>query len=96
VKLLLACTSVSVSNPLFQNAAQQIRQTIGTVGTVDLSAIFSQLRLPTPSKSVMQQVGSSVMVRFDPESSPADHLQPGENWCAFLDAATMQSVAQSG
>jgi len=43
----------------------------------------------------MQQVGSSLMIRFDPASPAVDHLQAGENWCVFVDAATMQTFAQN-
>jgi hypothetical protein len=94
-QLSLACTSVTVPDPQFLSAAQQIQQSIGTVGSVDLSPMFSQLGLPAPSSSSMQQVGSSLMIRFDPTSVAVDHLQSGENWCAFVDAATMRALAQS-
>jgi hypothetical protein len=94
-QLSLACTSVTVPDPQFQSAAQQIQQSIGTVGSVDLSPMFSQLGLPAPNSSSMQQVGSSLMIRFDPASAAVDHLQAGENWCVFLDAATMQSLTKS-
>jgi hypothetical protein len=94
-QLSLVCTSVTIPDPQFQSAAQQIQQSIPTVGSVDLSPMFSELGLPTPSSSSMQQVGSSLLIRFDPVSPATDHLQAGENWCAFVDAATMRTLAQS-
>jgi hypothetical protein len=55
--------------------------------------VFSQLGLSSPTSSRISLLGSSLVIRFDPSSPPLDHLQGGQDWCLFLDAETMKSIA---
>jgi hypothetical protein len=98
--LTLACTQVSpdakltkVLGPLAGIVALEIKTQIGTVGTANLSAVFSSLGLPAPSTSTLAQAGTSLFIRFDPSGSPVDTLQTGQDWCLFVDATTMQNVS---
>jgi len=93
--LTLSCTGVQVPNPAFNAAAQQVQQTLGTVGSFEFKPMFDKLGLPAPTTSSMLQVGASLLIRFDPATPASDHLQSGENWCAFIDANTMVALAKS-
>lgn len=84
-------------DPEFGIFAQPIRdalkQAVGDT-TADLSPLFSQLGIDTPKTHGLQQMGNSLLLRFDPDPDTAavDHLQPGQSWCIFLDAPTMLTL----
>ncbi len=98
--LTLACTSVTLSPTITAaigsaNAAlvsAKIQAEIGTSGSANLGVIFSTLSLPTPTTSTIAQSGESLFIRFDPSGPPLDTLHSGQNWCLFVDAATVQSL----
>jgi hypothetical protein len=100
--LTLACTSVVLGptfvgllGPLAASLSAQIKAQIGTVGSVDLGPIFTQLGIPAPTSSAIVQVGGNLFIRFDPAGSPVDNLQSGQDWCLFVDSATLQTLAVS-
>ena len=100
--LTLACTDVTFNKALsswFGSAAGlvalEIKAQIGTVGSADLSPIFSSLGLPLPTTSGIAQSGTSLFIQFDASGSPIDNLQTGQDWCLFVDSTTMQNVASA-
>jgi len=100
--LSLACNSVALGSTIsaFLGATEtatvqtQLQTLIGTVGNIDLSSIFTKLGLPTPTTSTIVQSGSDLFVRFDPSGSPVDNLQKGQDWCLFLDSATLITLIE--
>ncbi|GEM_PF-4055681 len=93
--LSLACTDVEPSSGPFASAAQQIKQSIGTVATVDFATLFSQLGLGTPSTSTIGETNDTLLIRFDPAGPAVNHRQPGQDWCLFIEAPTIVSLIQT-
>jgi hypothetical protein len=97
-KLSLACTAVdlgALGKALGSNAqtlAQQIQNRIGTVGAIDAGPLASKIGLPAPSTSSLAILGASILIRFDPSGAGQERLQMGQDWCLFVDAATMQQL----
>ena len=99
--LTLVCTAVTLDKAIITllgsfvagAVALAIKAQIGTVGSANLSSIFSSLSLPAPTTSAIAQSGTSLFLRFDASGSPVDTLQAGQDWCLFVDAATMQNVS---
>jgi len=89
--LSLICTNVTPPDPSLGGVAQQLKSAIPPA-SVDLAPVFSQLGLLSPTSSRISQVGSSLVIRFDPPSQPVDHLQGGQDWCLFIDAETMKNI----
>jgi len=100
--ITMACTNVDLG-PVFgallgSQAATlqaQIQSGIGTVGSLDISPLLSQIQLPTPSTSSLEIAGPSVLIRFDPAGAGADHIQSGQDWCLFADPATISALVTS-
>jgi hypothetical protein len=98
--LTLACTGAPLGPTITAaigaaNAAlvsAKIQAQIGTIGSASLGVIFSSLGIPPPTTSTIAQSGGSLFVRFDPAGSPTDTLQSGQDWCVFIDAATVQAL----
>lgn len=97
-KLTMTCSGVNLgalgqllgSNA--QTLAQQIQNRIGTIGSIDVGPLASKIGLPAPSTSSLEVVGASILIRFDPSGAGQDHLQAGQDWCLFIDAASMQQL----
>ena len=89
--LSLTCTSVTPPDPSLSGVANQLKSAIPPA-SVDLAPVFSQLGLPSPTSSLISQVNSSLVIRFNPSGQLLDHLQGTQDWCMFLDAATMKNI----
>lgn len=99
--LSLTCTDAelgTIGTFLGSSAAtvkQQIKQAVGTVGSLDVSTIVAGVGLPAPSTSSLEIVGTSVLIRFDPSGAAQERLQSGQDWCLFVDADAMEALAKS-
>lgn len=83
-------------DPQMQKMADQIKQSIDPM-SVDLSSIFSGLTLVPPGFSSFVDLpwASSVLIRFDSITAPTDHLQPGEDWCMFIESGQVEYIVSN-
>ena len=54
--------------------------------------LASKIGLPAPSSSSLEIKGASILIRFDPSGAGQEHIQMGQDWCMFVEAATMQQL----
>jgi hypothetical protein len=73
--LSLTCTHITPSDPRLQEAADQLTQTLGVLGSFNLSLLFQALGTPPPSLTVFDATEGSFSFRCDPiNESLVNHL----------------------
>lgn len=76
---------------LLDEAWPRVSQAVGTP-EVDLTPLFRTLERDLPRGGSVERVGSAAVVRFGAADALVNRLAPGQEWGAFLGAATLQAM----
>jgi hypothetical protein len=68
---------------------------VGSVVRIDLSSALRRFGVESPRSTSVEAAGRAIAVRVDATLSPVERLQPGEEWCLFLDGAGTEALALS-
>jgi hypothetical protein len=94
--LAISCTGIIAPSPVFQAIADQLAATVGVVGSVDLSSVFTLLGLPAPSQVLFEVVNNILFIRLDPGSNPpVSHMALDMGWFFFIDTAGMKQLVEN-
>jgi len=100
--LTLTCIDVELGalqtplGPAGAKAKSTIKNTIGTVGSVDLAASLGQLGAAAQSgPSTVELVDNVVSVRFGAQGPAAKHLFAVQEWGIFVDGKSVEQFAAS-
>ncbi|MGH9136188.1 MAG: hypothetical protein ACRD0G_03965 [Acidimicrobiales bacterium] len=66
---------------------------IGAPVSADLTGLLRQLGMPNVRSSSVEQVGPTLLLRFDPTSAAQERIPPGREWCLFLDGTAAEGMA---
>lgn len=91
-ELAVRCVGVETALPL---PADQLVSRVGVVLLFDLGAALADLGARRWEHASVETVDDVVAVRFDPRGPAARHVGD-EDWCLYLDAASMGDLASGG
>ena len=97
-KLSFVCQSIALSPP--DPALQELINafvvpSLSSFDTIDLSILFQTLGMGEPLNTQFASSGGSIIVRFDPDSPPSDHLTNGLQWGIFIPSSTLEILADN-
>jgi len=97
-QLSFVCQFITLSppDPALQKLINQfVVPSFSSFGAIDLTTLFQTLGTDVPQNTEFARFGGSVIIRFDPNSPPSDHLINGLQWGIFIPSSVLETLVDN-
>jgi hypothetical protein len=97
-QLSFVCQFITLSppDPALQKLINQfVVPSFSSFGAIDLTTLFQTLGTDVPQNTEFAWFGGSVIIRFDPDSPPSDHLINGLQWGIFIPSSVLETLVDN-